>query len=513
VLVGPVGSPHREVVVNGSQILGPDGELLGAVAALSDVTVERTAARALAEERRKLTEAQRLGQLGSFECDLGAGSWTFSDALCELWGLPPGTVSTESFLGLVHEQDAEHFIASWRAGFVGDGNHSYSYRIHRAGDGVERLLRTRLEFERGADGQVTYARGSTLDITELASAQREAERANAFFRAILTASPDYTQVTDLASGAVIYGSPGKELLGLAGADLQARGPGALKQLIEPADREVVQELHEAAASLADGQSIQVRYRGRHVDGGPRWLNHCVTPFRRDDAGAVVEVLAVLRDITDLVDVEERLTYAARHDVLTGLPNRTTLVEALDAALRTSVGDGGEIAVLFCDLDGFKRVNDTDGHSAGDAVLFEAARRLREGVRPGDVVARVGGDEFVILVAPQKSDGAPETGSRQPGRRLDRNAAVKVAERVGESLRRPINVMGIEHTVTASIGITYVVLDEPTAVPTAEEVLHQADAAMYRAKHRGKNRFEVSQRSVPAEIVPTLTVAAPDTARP
>ena len=91
---------------------------------------------------------------------------------------------------------------------------------------------------------------------------------------------------------------------------------------------------------------------------------------------------MLRDVTDVVDAEERLTHAARHDTLTGLPNRALLVEALDAALLTTAPEAGEIAVLFCDLDGFKRVNDTSGHSSGDAVLFEAARRLGVGTPRG-----------------------------------------------------------------------------------------------------------------------------------
>ena len=105
VLVGPVGAPHREVVVRGSQIRGPHGELLGAVAALSDVTTERTAARALAEERRKLTEAQRLGRLGSFEHDFATGTWTFSEAMCELWGLTRETLTIERAGTLIHDAD------------------------------------------------------------------------------------------------------------------------------------------------------------------------------------------------------------------------------------------------------------------------------------------------------------------------------------------------------------------------------------------------------------------------
>ncbi|MDX6257087.1 MAG: hypothetical protein QOJ11_3421 [Frankiales bacterium] len=415
VLVGPVGAPHREVVVRGSQIRGPENELLGAVAALSDVTAERTASRALAEERRRLTEAQRLGQLGSFVHDFTTGTSTFSAPLCELWGLTPDTMTRERASTLILDQDRADAIASWEEACRAGGSHSYVYRIRRADDGAERLIHARVEVILDAEGAPLHGRGTHLDITDLAAAERATQQANAFFHAVLTATPDYTQVTDLATGAIIYGSPGKQVLGIPAADLQARGPGALDELVHSADRQRVRDLNTAAGDLADGQSLQSRYRARHVEGHWRWLSHSVTPFRRDDSGAVVEVLAVLRDVTDLVDAEDRLTYAARHDVLTGLPNRTMLLETLDAALRRSAAGGGEIAVLFCDLDGFKHVNDTGGHSAGDAVLFETANRLRNVLRREDTVARVGGDEFVIVVEPwQGTDPDQAAGARRPG---------------------------------------------------------------------------------------------------
>jgi PAS domain S-box-containing protein len=492
VLVGPVGFPHREVVVRGSQILGVDGELLGAVAALTDVTAERTASRALAEERRKLTEAQRLGRLGSFEHDFRTGSWTFSDPLCELWGLAPAEMTIDRVHGLVFEEDRELVTSAWRDAAQGGGSSSYVYRIRRADDGAERTIRTRVEVSLDADGRPEHGRGTDLDITDLVVAERVTQRANAFFHAVLTATPDYTQVTDVSTGAIIYGSPGKEVLGRPGTELQALGPEALETLTHPDDQQPVRDLTAAATALPDGESLQLRYRARHVDGRWRWLNQSITPFRRDDAGTVVEVLAVLRDVTDLVEAEERLTYAAKHDVLTGLPNRTLLVDTLDAALLRSAREGGEVAVLFCDLDGFKHVNDTGGHSAGDAVLCETAGRIRSVLRSEDTVARVGGDEFVIVVEPWNRSDTWRVDAERPGGDSDRALALQVARRVTEALQAPIWVKGVEHTVTASVGITYASLGSAGLARdlTAEDVLHEADAAMYVAKDRGKNRFEL-----------------------
>ncbi|MGZ4639992.1 MAG: diguanylate cyclase domain-containing protein, partial [Actinomycetes bacterium] len=188
---------------------------------------------------------------------------------------------------------------------------------------------------------------------------------------------------------------------------------------------------------------------------------------------------------------------ATHDNLTGLPNRTVLVERLDAALTRSARNGREIAVLFCDLDGFKRVNDTGGHAAGDAVLLETARRLNSVLRGDDTVARVGGDEFVIVVEPwHRSSGDVPADLRRRGAQSDRAVAVRVAERVAAAVRQPITVNGVEHVITASIGIAYATLapGEGTGTASAEEVLHDADAAMYQAKDRGKDRFVVFGQS-------------------
>jgi diguanylate cyclase (GGDEF)-like protein/PAS domain S-box-containing protein len=490
VLVGPTGGPYREVVVRGSQISGPDGEVLGAVAALSDVTAERAASRALADERRKLTEAQRLGQMGSFEHDATAGTWTFSDQLCSLWGEAPGGLTPERCRSLIVEPDRQLAHESWQAALRCGGHHSYQYRICRADDGSERLIRSNIEVDLDSDRRPVHARGTHLDITELAVAEKAAQRANAFFDAVLTASPDYTFVTDLATGAIVYGSPSKDILGLTTEELEALGPEDIAALVHPEDKPALGSLMTAVGDLDDGQSVQVRYRSRHVDGQWRWLGRSVTPFRRDESGAVIEALAVVRDVTDLVQVEDRLFHAARHDHLTGLPNRALLLERLDAALERSAIDGQEIAVLFCDLDGFKAVNDTGGHSAGDAVLTETAQRLSSVLRGEDTVARVGGDEFVIVVEPWNR---PEHGKQAHANTSEtgRSLAVRVAERVTEALRQPITVKGFQHVVTASVGITYATRErrgDGERSATADEVLHDADAAMYQAKNRGKDRF-------------------------
>ena len=491
VLVGPSAGPRREVVVRGSRIVGPDGELLGAVAALTDVTVERTALRALDEERHRLAEAQLLGQFGGFDHNLTTGEWTFSDQLCALWGVPAGDFTPDTFDTLIVEQDRESAARSWRDAAFRGGHHGYEFRFRRADDAALRVVRARIKVEIDDDEMPSHIRGTHVDITDLAAARYATERATAFSDAILAASPDDTLVTDLATGAIIYASPGRHLLGLSSDVLVETGSGALDALVHPHDLPRLQELRVAAADLGDGELSQLRYRAMHADGQWRWLDHTVTPFRRSDSGTVLELLAVVRDVTELVRTEDLLTRAALHDYLTGLPNRVLLVQHLSAALERSRTDGREIAVLFCDLDGFKRVNDTGGHSAGDIVLAETARRLQRVVREHDMVARVGGDEFVVVVAPWECAEADDAQPVNPPH-ATRELVVDIAARITAALREPVTVGGLDHLVTTSIGITYATLAPRgrSGAVTVDQVLHNADAAMYLAKGQGKNRYEV-----------------------
>ena len=209
------------------------------------------------------------------------------------------------------------------------------------------------------------------------------------------------------------------------------------------------------------------------EGEPRWLQPFVYPVK-DEAGRVREVTLIIEDVTGRKELEERLSYQATHDPLTGLPNRTLFLDRLGQALgragrRGKVGTGaGKVAVLFTDLDNFKYVNDSLGHRAGDELLVAVAGRLRGCLRPGDTVARLGGDEFVVVL---EDVGGPDDAEA---------AAERMARALGEA---PFSLGGREVFVTTSTGI---VLAGPGGAD-AEGLLRNADLAMYRAKGGGKDR--------------------------
>lgn len=234
---------------------------------------------------------------------------------------------------------------------------------------------------------------------------------------------------------------------------------------DPSNEPALSEIRKA---LATGGETSVVLRNFRKDGTPFWNDLYLSPIRNDE-GAVTHFVGVQNDISDRKDVENQLAYNASHDVLTQLPNRALLEDRLEQACRFAQRHGRTLALLFIDLDGFKLINDSLGHRTGDKLLIEVARRLKEVCRTGDTVARVSGDEYVMLL--------PD---------LDRNDdALMVVEQIMRTLSAPYTVNGENLHLTASIGIA--TTDGSISQPT--ELIQQADLAMYRAKQMGRNTYQ------------------------
>jgi diguanylate cyclase (GGDEF)-like protein len=184
---------------------------------------------------------------------------------------------------------------------------------------------------------------------------------------------------------------------------------------------------------------------------------------------VIGAAEIGRDITARKQVDRRVAYLAYHDDLTGLPNRLMFAEHLDLALARAQRHGREVAVLYVDLDGFKHVNDTYGHEAGDQLLRQVARRLERATRATDLVARHGGDEFLVLAADLPADGEPSA----------RAIAHTIASHIEDALAAPAAVAGATISAGGSVGIAVY----PEDAGSRDELLRLADAAMYRSKER------------------------------
>ncbi|MGW0916071.1 putative bifunctional diguanylate cyclase/phosphodiesterase [Streptomyces sp. NPDC002784] len=291
---------------------------------------------------------------------------------------------------------------------------------------------------------------------------------------IMIAAPNgiLRYVSPAAAG--VYGRPAEELVGTE-----------LANLIHPEDLGCV--VHEVrrflAASPHEEPTTRIECRFRSGDGG--WLN-VESTVNRHHGGLIFNS----RDVTERVRLQAQLQHNAEHDPLTDLPNRALFTKRVQQALsgRRASDRGAALrgtAVLFIDLDGFKAVNDTIGHQAGDELLVQAARRLQEAVRHGDTASRLGGDEFAALIV---GDGTRDRSARE-------RHILELADRLRLTLSQPYVIDGNDVRVAASIGVAFA---EPGL--GAGELLRNADLAMYRAKASGKGRVELYKPQMQQDVV-------------
>jgi diguanylate cyclase (GGDEF)-like protein/PAS domain S-box-containing protein len=300
------------------------------------------------------------------------------------------------------------------------------------------------------------------------------------FAALVQHSSDLVTVVD-RSGTVVYQSPSSQTL--LGLDAEAMTGRPLADVVAPGSvADLAAVLRRAAGNASRVQTVHSTWR--HADGRECQVEITLTNLLANPS--VAGLVLNTRDITDRVSLEEQLTHQAFTDSLTDLPNRALFKNRLEHALSRRSDASPAMAVYFLDLDGFKGVNDTLGHSAGDDLLVEVAARLRSVVRPSDTVARFGGDEFAILV-----DDLPDDGD-----------GTELAQRICDAIEAPITLVGDEVHISASIGIAH--RDDDSI--DAEQMLRNADLAMYQAK-AGAGGFAVFAPAMHEGLVARMRLEA------
>jgi diguanylate cyclase (GGDEF)-like protein/PAS domain S-box-containing protein len=381
-------------------------------------------------------------------------------ALCELADRPAEELMARSWQLITHPADIDALLGHERAALQGDApSFRLESRLVRPDGEVVWTVQSRV-LTSDAAGRPLYFVAQLEDITQrkrLEAALRERER---FSRDVLDSLVAPTAVLDADGTIVAVNRAWRRFGERNGGDPEAVGPGA--SYLDVCERAATLEALAAAegirAILGGARDEFDMDYSCHPPGEDGWFSLRVTPLSGVDHGAVVCHI----DISDRKRFETQLIEQSVVDPLTGLPNRRSFLERLTEA---QAGPGGrDLAVLFLDLDRFKVVNDSLGHDAGDRLLAAVGARLEEAIRPTDLVARFGGDEFAVLCRSVLSEGQ----------------AAAIAERLAQAVAAPFTVDGDEVYVTASTGIS---LAADGLSP--EDLLRAADTAMYRAKRWGR----------------------------
>ncbi|HEY5093866.1 MAG TPA: EAL domain-containing protein [Candidatus Eremiobacteraceae bacterium] len=451
------------------------GTITGAIGIALDITAEMEAQESVraAESRLALLVRQLPALMWATDNDMRV-TWTDGKALNSIGLDRENAVGMELqtyFKGIDPEVAIEQHH---RAALDGMSTEYFQ-------DWMGRLFNVHLEPIRAADGSVSGVLGIAIDVTDQKRVEAELRKSEVSLAAAQEVAHLGNWERDFHSGATTYSDECYRILGLVpGRDSIA--PAGFYEFDHPEDVDAVRRT--IVESEANHVPYSLDHRIKRHDGEVRWV-HEQGGYVLDKDGVALKLFGTLLDITERKHAEERLAHLAHHDALTDLPNRVMLDDRLAQSIAHAGRNGRVTAVLFLDLDRFKDINDTLGHSTGDRLLKRVSERLSQCLRTGDTVARSGGDEFIIVLA----DVAHV------------DDVTVVAKRIVDSFTTPFSVDGRELYASASMGISVFPFDGRDV----DSLIRFADAAMYKAKDAGRNHFQFFTADMNAKALARLTL--------
>jgi diguanylate cyclase (GGDEF)-like protein/PAS domain S-box-containing protein len=441
-----------------SALVNPDNPADGATFSALDITQRKSAERAIRESNRRLVEAEHFGHMGNWELDLVTQQAHWSDEVHRIVGSHPTQKVGPDYLStVVHPDDWVAVKTSIRSAIEEGSLHEMEYRIQRK-DGEERWIYCKGERKLDESGQPSKLIGIVQDITE----RRRQEERLRLSASVFENTSEGVMITNARGDIVDVNRAFSEITGYSREEVVGQNPRILKS-----ERHDVDFYRDIWHSLIDAGRWRGEIWNRRKDGSvyPEWLN---ISHVTDKQGELTHYVGVFTDITGIKQSQAQLAHLAHHDPLTDLPNRLLLNERLTHALARADRHKSKVAVIFFDLDNFKNINDSFGHPVGDQLLRQVADRLVGIVRTDDTVARIGGDEFVLLLEDlEKSEDA-----------------VVAADKIQSVFATPFELKDHVVRVTTSVGICLY----PQDGRNAATLLRNADAAMYRAKEEGRNTY-------------------------